>query len=255
MPKEPAVCPLSRRRGFESGHIVADPGVGGWVVVWRVADAGKNLPPLDYEAPFAVRHHCGALASRGAIQAQTKREAQRIANAIARGKHEIALQKLVKEAPEEPKAPPPGKGSKGGENEKKPRPHATPPLPPLETVPPVEPPPMTQDAVSQEVQRGLIKIGTEKIIAAIESGLDAVTLIYTKDNPEPERVPDSRTQLAAAKLAFEYLIGKPVERRIVEERKSINAQDIKKRLAKSRYYRDEMRKLLDSLESGIDADA
>jgi hypothetical protein len=271
--------------GWKISFPVYSSAIGGTVAVIDSgpAVAAGFIPDQKYEFRWVVFHvHDGRRSKKG-LSRRTLREAEKLAVALSQGDHQIKLRPLsdkrvydalpvvIKEPKQEPEPPKdPQKGNKGKSRKRpstgqKSRARDPSPPPPEDEKKPPAPAPaakFTQADLNVAVQSHLAEIGMEKIKQVLEESLDAEATIWVdkvvpdENDPEKtkviktvEKIPDHKTRIAGGKMILEYLIGRPVERSEVIERKEVDYSEIEKRLEGSSFYRDELRKLLDKLDA------
>jgi len=89
----------------------------------------------------------------------------------------------------------------------------------------------------------------EAAIQVLKEQMEATTSFYNLKERKLMTRPDHRTRLAAAELYLAYLIGKPIERRVIEQHNIDSHDDVVSKLAKSTAGREEIKKLLAEAEA------
>lgn len=263
--------------GWKIGFPVYREEIGGTVAVIDrdIAKGTGFLPPDDFAHRWIVLHVSDSRRSKKGLSRATLREAKLLALQLSQDEHEIKLRSLTDGRISDPLPVPTQKADKGKKAKEsktggKPRPRARaketpPPSPPEEpekhplgAVPEVQ---FTQSELNHLVQIHLAQIALEKVRRVLDESLDATSIIWVDkvipdpDNPEKvkvikttEEIPDHKTRQSGAKIYLEYLVGRPVERTEVIERKQVDYSEIEKRLEGSQLYRDELRKMLDEMD-------
>ena len=89
----------------------------------------------------------------------------------------------------------------------------------------------------------------ESAIQVLKEQMEATTSFYDLKARKFMTRPDHRTRLAAAELYLAYLIGKPIERRVIEQHNVDSLEDVEKKLAKCPALREEFKKMIANAEA------
>jgi len=103
-----------------------------------------------------------------------------------------------------------------------------------------------ETSFSEMLQRAM---PLEAAIQVLKEQMEATTSFYNLKERKLMTRPDHRTRLAAAELYLAYLIGKPIERRVIEQHNIDSHDDVVSKLAKSTAGREEIKKLLAEAEA------
>jgi len=266
--------------GYKVQYRIVNSDVGGVVAVWDKRKA-LHLPPKDFKHRWVMLQHLNGLQSPGGLSFETYTIARQQSQKIAAGDHPVKLKRLECTAesieapvpfwdkdqalPEDDEDDVEPVGSCRSESATARTSHVPPPVTPpspsaavavIETLQVTGEQVRTTAELNEDVRQQLHRIGLDKVVDAIENGLEATSVVWISQEPDENgkiqkasiEIPDHKTRLSSAKMALEYLVGRPVERTEIIERKQIDYSEIQKRLGGSRAYRDEMRKILDSLD-------
>jgi len=235
--------------------------VPGALVVVLVAEAQAYLPKAEYKEPWAVLHVDGERKSPKAITRHTRKEAEALARSLSTGEQLRTLRTR-------------GRGGKQNSGSV-PRPgaHVDPPPPPdkappqkkaknvtsgeVEVIPPESDASgaVRQQDINEGTTRALRALNLDKIKRVIDEGMDATNIIWETQEIEDDdgkkkhikvstECVDHKTRLSAAKLALEYLIGKPLERQEIIERKIIDYSSLAARIEASPQAQKAMAEIL-----------
>ena len=263
------------RPGWRSTTRISNPDVPGALITLNLEEAGADLPEglqIIGKDPWAVLHVDGERSSPKAISRPTLKAAKDLAKQLSTGEQLRSLRRrgTGDESKSEDTdragargAPPPPPRGKKKKTKKAPKEEEA---QEAEIVDPATEPDqviLRQADVNEQVAQVLRRIDFGKISTVLEEGLSATTIIWVDkvlpdpDNPEKtkvikttEEIADHKTRLSSAKLLLEYLIGRPLERQEIIERKVVDYSEIADKIDRSPQAQRALADLLKKMKEG-----